>query len=107
MKKFHEEATAHGEAFMPVIFETLGYWHKTTARIVKSVCTHISQKINPSIPKSVLVSYWTRRISTAVTRAVSASLISKGEESYIRNDNFDEEYLSSTNIFHHIVNVSI
>ena len=105
MIKFSGVAAKHEEVFKPVIFETLGYWHKSTSRMVNVICSHIASKVNPTIPKSVLISYWTRRISTAVTSAVSASLIAKGEESYIRQDNFDDEYLSYTNIYHHRINV--
>ena len=101
MRKFYKVATVHGESFKPVIFETFGYWHKEVKDIVRSVCGHITSKLQPSVAQSVIVSYWTRRISVAMARSVSQSLIPKAEECYIRSSHNDEEEISITMILNH------
>ena len=107
MGKFYKVATVHGEIFKPVIFETFGYWHKEVKDIVRAVCSHITSKIQPSVAQSVMVSYWTRRLSVAIARSVSQSLISKAEECYIRRSHEDEEDLSTTMILNHRASVLV
>ena len=101
MRKFQKVATVHGEIFIPVIFETFGYWHKEVKDMVRAICGHITSKIQPSVAHSVMVSYWTRRLSVAIARSVSQSLISKQEECYIRSSHNDQDEISTTMILNH------
>ena len=63
-RKFKTASETNGYLFLPLVFDTFGQWHPVVVDIVRNTCA-IASTLH-QIPFSVLVDYWSTRISSVL-----------------------------------------
>jgi hypothetical protein len=75
-----------GRGFLPLSFETFGRFHSSIKPFLTALCSRASAI--SGIPHSVLVNYWTNRISASLQKNIAHMLLSRVDRIISSSDRF-------------------